>query len=93
MLVSNNEQLAGIVLAVDDDDDAHVILNLAFAKAGIAPRLRTLNGGGEAISYLAGEGQFADRAMHPLPNVVLLDLKMPRCLGSTCCSTSAKRRR
>ena len=37
--------------------------------------------GGEAISYLAGEGRFADRVKFPEPLLVLLDLNMPRVNG------------
>lgn len=37
--------------------------------------------GSEAIEYLKGEGKYADRAMFPLPYVVLSDLKMPKING------------
>jgi CheY-like chemotaxis protein len=35
----------------------------------------------EAIAYLNGEGIYADRARYPFPEVLLLDLKMPRMTG------------
>ena len=31
-----------------------------------------------AIDYLSGTGEFADRTAHPLPDVVFLDIKMPK---------------
>ena len=34
--------------------------------------------GEETIAYLKGEGQFANRAEYPLPELLLLDLAMPR---------------
>ena len=37
--------------------------------------------GEEAMAYLAGEGKFQDRAEFPFPDLVLLDLKMPRVDG------------
>jgi CheY-like chemotaxis protein len=37
--------------------------------------------GQEAVDYLSGKGQYADRAAHPLPALVVLDLKMPRMNG------------
>jgi CheY-like chemotaxis protein len=35
----------------------------------------------EAVEYLRGDGPFADREKHPLPDLLLLDLKMPRKNG------------
>ena len=37
--------------------------------------------GDEAIGYAKGVGSYGDRARHPLPDIVLLDLKMPRING------------
>ena len=37
--------------------------------------------GQEALDYLTGEGQFANREKYPLPSLVLLDLKLPRVMG------------
>src|SRR5262249_3691598 len=34
--------------------------------------------GVEAMAYLNGEGAFADRTAHPFPDVLVLDLNMPR---------------
>jgi PAS domain S-box-containing protein len=70
-----------VVLSADDDEDAHFLLKRAFAKAGLRADLKQVNDGSEAISYLAGEGQFADRTRFPFPNVLLLDLKMPNVNG------------
>src|SRR5205085_9985879 len=37
--------------------------------------------GDEAVTYLLGQGRYADRRAHPLPGLVLLDLKLPRRSG------------
>jgi len=37
--------------------------------------------GGQAVEYLAGAGPFADRARHPLPALILLDINMPKKSG------------
>jgi DNA-binding response OmpR family regulator len=37
--------------------------------------------GQQVIEYLKGEGHFADRKLHPWPQLLLLDLKMPRVNG------------
>jgi PAS domain S-box-containing protein len=70
-----------VVLSADDSEDAHVLLRRAFVKAGIRAGLKHVYGGGEAISYLKGEGAFSDRGKYPLPVLLLLDLKMPGVSG------------
>ena len=69
------------ILVVEDEPDAITLLCHAFAKSGIVNPLQTVHSGDEAIAYLAGEGRYADRAAYPLPRLVLLDLKLPRCSG------------
>ncbi len=69
-----------ILLVEDEPDDAH-LLTRAFRKAGIGNPVRWLTDGDEALAYLAGQGPYADRERHPLPAVVLLDLKLPRRSG------------
>jgi CheY-like chemotaxis protein len=45
--------------------------------------------GEQAIDYLAGKGRFADRARHPLPALVLLDINMPKNPASKSSNGSA----
>jgi PAS domain S-box-containing protein len=68
---------APVVLLADDDEDAHLLLKRAFVKAGVKASLLDLYDGSDVIKYLAGEGEYADRPKFPLPNLLLLDLKMP----------------
>ena len=56
-------------------------MQMAFKKAGIANPIQISRDGEEAVAYLSGEGEFADRDRFPLPVVLLLDLKMPRRSG------------
>ena len=53
----------------------------AFKKAEVTSRLHTVRDGLEAQAYLKGEGAFQDRNAHPFPEVLLLDLNMPRMNG------------
>ena len=53
----------------------------AFEKARLANPLQVVRDGEEAIAYLSGAGDFADREAHPLPVIILLDLKLPRVSG------------
>ena len=43
--------------------------------------LVVVSDGNAAIDYLAGRGRYADRAVHPLPCLLLLDQKLPGCSG------------
>ena len=69
-------QTAVILLVENDESDALLICR-AFAKAGVATPHRIVKDAKVAISYLNGDGPFGDRKKHPLPGLVLLDLKLP----------------
>jgi len=70
-----------LILLVEDREDDIALVRKAFDQALLTNPLKVLRDGEEAIAYLAGEGQYADRREHPLPWLVLLDLKMPRVDG------------
>src|SRR5439155_739014 len=65
-----------ILLCEDNREDAFLLRN-AFTKAGLSHPIIEVRNGQQAINYLSGSGLYADRQQHPLPNLVLLDLKMP----------------
>ncbi len=65
-------------MQVEDDRNDVFFLQHAFRAAGISHPVRVARDGQEAIDYLSGAGNFADRAQHPLPCLILLDLKLPR---------------
>ncbi len=69
------------ILHVEDDVNDALLFQHACHKAGVAFDLQAVNDGEEAIAYLLGTERFSDRAQHPLPQLVLLDLKMPRLSG------------
>ncbi|MBN1198186.1 MAG: response regulator [Bacteroidales bacterium] len=67
---------ATILLVEDQRMDIELTLN-AFREARLANSIRVATTGEEALHYLEGEGEFSDRQSHPLPDLILLDLKMP----------------
>jgi CheY-like chemotaxis protein len=66
-----------IILAVDDDPNDLMFLASAFKFIGASENFHTVGGGAEAVGYLNGEGEYADRVRHPYPDFILTDLKMP----------------
>jgi CheY-like chemotaxis protein len=65
------------VLIVDDNGDDIVMLQRAFAKGTPQVPLQVARSGKQALEYLKGAGEFADRTAFPLPRLMILDLKMP----------------
>jgi len=75
-----NNKIPTLLIAEDDDND-FLFLERALAIEKFEANIRRACDGEEAIEYLVGENHFADRDAHPLPNLILLDLKMPRKNG------------
>lgn len=69
------------ILQVEDDSNDVLLLRHALHKAGIRCDLNVVADGREAINYLQGTGNYSDRMKFPMPDLVLLDLKLPRVKG------------
>jgi CheY-like chemotaxis protein len=69
-----------ILLVEDNPDDIELTLR-ALRQRQVANQIVVMHDGVEALDYLAGTGPFAGRGPAPMPEVVLLDLKMPRMGG------------
>jgi CheY-like chemotaxis protein len=69
--------LVPILLAEDNDDDVS-LTRRAFERAGVLNPLHVVSDGEQAIAYLKGEGLYSNRAEYPVPNLLLLDLRMPK---------------
>jgi CheY-like chemotaxis protein len=68
-------------LLVEDDPDLVLLFRRALARTRCPGILHLVKDGQEGLDYLAGNGPYADRAEHPLPCLVVTDLKMPRLTG------------
>lgn len=69
------------VLHVDDDPNDSTLLQVACAKADVGFELLNVHEPHEVIEYLSGKGKYADRSQYQMPELVLLDMKMPRATG------------
>ena len=69
-----------LLLVEDDPNDIH-LFKRALAMAGDEIPLRVVRDGDEALAYLQGLGPFADRGLHPVPLLIVLDFKLPHRTG------------
>jgi CheY-like chemotaxis protein len=76
---TGNQSVA--ILLVDDDQNDVLLVQRAMKKAGLSYPLIHRSDGEEAIDYLSGKPPYSDRTKHPLPTLVLLDIKMPKMTG------------
>lgn len=73
--------MSKIILQVEDDANDIFFFQRAMEKVGATDPVQVARDGQQAIDYLKGNGEFADRSKFPLPALVLLDLKLPRVMG------------
>jgi CheY-like chemotaxis protein len=69
------------ILLVEDNPEDAFLLRRALRMHQIDCNLQHAEDGEAAIDYLAGNGQYADRTQHPVPVLMLLDLKLPYVHG------------
>src|SRR4051812_573121 len=72
---------AKTVLLVEDDPNDEALTLRAFKKGRISNEVVVVRDGAAALDYLFCTGVYADRAKSDLPQVVLLDLKLPKIDG------------
>jgi CheY-like chemotaxis protein len=70
-----------LILLVEDNPDDVLLVQRAFRRLKLPSPLAVVSDGDAAVDYLAGQGPYADRQAHPLPRLLLLDLKLPRRSG------------
>jgi CheY-like chemotaxis protein len=69
------------VLLVEDDLNDIFLVKRAFKMVRMHNPLQVVTDGQEAVNYLKGEGKYSDRNAYPLPQLMVMDIKMPRRTG------------
>jgi PAS domain S-box-containing protein len=72
---------AQTLLLVEDDPNDTFFFKYALQQARPDLSVQSVTDGGQAIDYLNGRHQYSDRAAHPVPDFVFLDLKLPYFSG------------
>ncbi len=70
-----------VILLVEDNPDDEVLTLRALRKDHVLNEVVVVRDGAEALDYLFGSGAYADRDMSMMPEIILLDLKLPKING------------
>jgi CheY-like chemotaxis protein len=66
------------ILIADDDADDRELIRAAFDESSTQHHINFVENGEELLHYLNRKGHYADETLHPFPQIILLDLNMPR---------------
>jgi len=69
------------ILVVEDDAAQVELIQQVLAESRVSNSVFAVDSGEEALAYLSGQGKYANRLEHPLPTLVLLDLKLTGMSG------------
>lgn len=77
-MIQQQEKVPVTILLAEDDPADRLLTIKAFKHASLINQVRTVADGQELLEYLRGEGDYADPEKAPYPDLILLDLNMPR---------------
>jgi two-component system response regulator len=69
------------ILVVEDNPDHLELTVLTLKEQGVTAEIVVARDGADALDYLWGQGEFAGRNTQKQPNLVMLDLKLPKISG------------
>lgn len=76
-----NERVSGPILLVEDNADEELLTVDALRSSGVMSDVVVARDGAEALDWLFGTGKYAGRDTNVSPDLVLLDLKLPKVSG------------
>ena len=69
------------ILLIDDSETDALLIQRALKKAGLEDPVFWIRDAEEAVAYLQGKREYANRDLFPIPNILLLDIRMPKIDG------------
>ncbi len=69
------------ILLVEDNEDDILITERAFKQTKLKDKLYVVRDGEEALDFVYHRGRYNDKKKYPTPDLILLDIKMPKVDG------------
>ena len=70
-----------VILLIEDNPDDEALTVRALKKGNIVNEIIVARDGKEAVDYLFGDGDYSNRDMSIMPQLIILDLKLPKIDG------------
>jgi two-component system response regulator len=81
MSESSTQTRSFTILLVEDSPVQQALTRRALEDSTLDANLQIVEDGVAALQYLKNEGDYTDKTAHPRPDIILLDLNMPRMDG------------
>ena len=69
------------ILLVEDTEEHAVLMRQALESGSLKPQLFWITDGKAALDFLYNRGDYTDKEENPTPDLILLDLKLPKVSG------------
>lgn len=78
---SRTEEKKSVILLVEDDRGDQLLTKEALGESSSMRKVLVVSDGAEALQYLRRKGEYQDPSRAPRPDLILLDLNMPKVNG------------
>lgn len=81
MSMKQDEKKGAVILLAEDNAADQEMVRRTLEEAHIRCRLLIVSDGEQALDYINAVDKYEDRAAYPFPDLLMLDINMPRCNG------------